>query len=127
MRLPLLAGLVLLAAAPLPAAAQNPPADPPAGSPSEAVYGLQLDRARRDAAPGARTGPALRDPEGGIGSSPVVPGTPKERDGQMGGPPPEGGERSLALTLALLVLLIVLGVAGGTVLVRATPQDYRAR
>ncbi len=48
------------------APAKGPPTDPRPGSPSEAVYGIPLERARRDAAPGGRRGQASRS-EMGVG------------------------------------------------------------
>jgi hypothetical protein len=114
------AGLVVaLAATPAPAPAQEPaPVDPRPGSASEAVYGIQVDRARRDAAPGGRTGQASRS-KLGVGSSPVVPGTQAETRVGQGGEPPEGGARPPAAVILLLALIAVAAVASGLVAVRA--------
>lgn len=68
----LFAALLLLL--PAPARAQEAPrTDPEVGSASEAVYGIPLEEARRDAAPGVMPGPALRT-ENGVGSSSAIPG-----------------------------------------------------
>lgn len=110
----------MLFAAPVQAKVQ-PPTDPRPGSPSEAVYGIQVDRARRDAAPGGRSGPASRS-EIGVGTSVIVPGTPRE--GQTGGPgpAPEGGDRSGVATGLMLFLLAAVALGSGAVASRAVRQ-----
>lgn len=55
------------------AAAQGTSTDPEIGSPSEAVYGIPLEEARRDAAPRGVPGSAIRTENTG-GSSARVPG-----------------------------------------------------
>jgi hypothetical protein len=110
-------GALLVPAAPS-AAAEEPPTDPLPGSPSEAVYGIQVDRARRDAAPGGRSGQASRS-EQGVGTSTIVPGTPREREAGGIGAPPEGGDRSGVAVTALLILLAVVALGSGFVAARA--------
>ena len=102
-------------------AADQPPTDPRPGSPSEAVYGIQVDRARRDAAPGGRSGPASRS-EIGVGTSVIVPGTPREADTGGRGPVPEGGDRSGVATGLMLVLLAAVALGSGAVASRAVRQ-----
>lgn len=108
------------------APAKGPPTDPRPGSPSEAVYGIPLERARRDAAPGGRSGQASRS-EMGVGSSALVPGTRAELELRGAGDPPEGGDRSGIALAILLVGLAALAVAGGVVGTRAAhasrPRD----
>lgn len=113
----LMLGLLLVSAAPS-VAQQEPPTDPLPGSPSEAVYGLQVDRARRDAAPGGRSGQASRS-EQGVGTSTIVPGTPREREVGGVGAPPEGGDRSGPAVVALLILLAAVALGAGFVATRA--------
>ncbi len=108
------------------APATGPPTDPRPGSPSEAVYGIPLDRARRDAAPGGRSGQASRS-ELGVGSSALVPGTQAELVQRGEGASPEGGERSGIALAILIVGLAALAVTGGLVGTRAAhasrPRD----
>jgi hypothetical protein len=111
------AGFLVLAAAPA-GAVERPPTDPRPGSPSEAIYGIQVDRARRDAAPGGRSGQASRS-ELGVVTSTIVPGTPRERATGGPGPAPEGGDRSGVAVTALLVLLAGVALGSGFVAVRA--------
>lgn len=68
---------MLSLALPSVAAAQAPRTDPEAGSPSEAIYGIPLEEARRDAAPRPEPGSAIRS-ENGVGSSARVPGVDLE-------------------------------------------------
>jgi hypothetical protein len=121
MRVVLAFGL-LLAALALPstalAASKEPPTDPLPGSPSEAVYGIQVDRARRDAAPGGRSGQASRS-EQGVGTSSIVPGTPKEKEAGGIGAPPEGGDRSGPAVVILLILVAGVALGAGFVATRA--------
>jgi hypothetical protein len=63
----------ILAALPGAAHAQGPSTDPEIGSPSESVYGIPLEEARRDAAPRGVPGSAIRTENTG-GSSSRVPG-----------------------------------------------------
>jgi hypothetical protein len=129
---------VLLAAAllftvPAAALAQDPPrTDPEVGSPAEAVYGIPLEEARRDAAPRALPGTAIRT-EQGVGSSARVPGS---GDGTPADDPavdPErvaerqrdrrreaaraatriSGEPSAVATATVLVLLVAVAAGGG--------------
>ncbi|MEA2347936.1 MAG: hypothetical protein QOG62_1723 [Thermoleophilaceae bacterium] len=99
-------------------AAERPPTDPRPGSPSEAIYGIQVDRARRDAAPGGRSGQASRS-ELGVGTSAIVPGT--AREGVLGGPgpAPEGGDRSGVAVGLMLILLTAVALGSGAVAARA--------
>jgi len=72
--IPILLTALLIAVA-LPAvssAAETPRIDPEAGSPSDAIYGIPLEEARRDAA-FEEAGSAIRS-ENGVGSSTRVPG-----------------------------------------------------
>ena len=128
---PLILVAVLLLALPANALAQLAPrTDPEVGSPAESVYGIPLEEARRDAAPGAVAESAIRS-ENGVGSSSVVPGTARDP-----GPPdrrrtPPALEPELAsnrlsgepapVPLVLLVLLVLaIAVAGGAVAGRRT-------
>lgn len=139
----LLAGVLLLM---LPAAsgAQEPPrTDPEVGSPAEAVYGIPLEEARRDAAPGVVPGTAIRT-EQGVGSSANVPGIAD--DPSMGSEPdPEtvaarererrrvaaraaariSGEPSTVATAAVLVLVVAIAAAGGVAAGRLTGARTR--
>jgi hypothetical protein len=121
MRAVLALGL-LVAALALPstpvATAKEPPTDPLPGSPSEAVYGIQVDRARRDAAPGGRSGQASRS-EQGVGTSSIVPGTPKEKETGGIGAPPEGGDRSGPAVGVLQILVAGVALGAGVVATRA--------
>lgn len=107
----ILAGLLALAA-PQAAGATDaePRVDPRPGSPSEAIYGIQLDRERRDAAPGGRSGQASRS-ELGVGSSARVPGTPLEGDHTAYGP--SADPPSDLVVAALLILLAGAAIGGG--------------
>jgi hypothetical protein len=113
----LLAVLAATASAPA-AVAAEPPTDPRPGSPSEAVYGIQVDRARRDAAPGGRSGQASRS-EQGVGASAIVPGTGRERAQGGRGAAPEGGDRSGVAVALVLALVVPVAVGSGLVAARA--------
>lgn len=74
---PGIVALLLLLALPTAATAQAPRTDPEAGSPSETIYGIPLEEARRDASPRPEPGSAIRS-ENGVGSSARVPGVDLE-------------------------------------------------
>jgi hypothetical protein len=122
--------VTLLLGMPATAAAEEPPrTDPEVGSPAEAVYGIPLEEARRDAAPHGIPGTAIRT-EQGVGSSAEVPG---DSGGPAAGLDPEtvaeserarrreaaraaarvSGEPSGVATAALLVLVVGIAAAGG--------------
>jgi hypothetical protein len=128
----LLAVAAIFAAAPAAAAAQGTSTDPEIGSPSEAVYGIPLEEARRDAAPRGVPGSAIRTENTG-GSSARVPG---RRGGLIADNPhidPErlaerrqarrreavqvatrvSGDPSGIGTTLLLVLVVALAAVGG--------------
>lgn len=85
----------LLATLPTAAYAQETPrTDPEVGSPAEAVYGIPLEEARRDAAPDASDGSAIRS-ENGVGSSARVPGLDVARGEARAGPKGERPRRAL--------------------------------
>lgn len=87
-----LAAFLLL---PQPALAANAPrTDPEAGSPSEAIYGIPLEEARREAAPDASDGSAIRS-ENGVGSSARVPGLEAARGVARAGAKGERPRRAL--------------------------------
>lgn len=141
MRVVLLA-VLLLAALPAGAGAQEAPrTDPEAGSPSEAIYGIPLEEARRDASPRPEPGSAIRS-ENGVGSSARVPGVELEaaaRGRALAGDPsvgPKGEGRpgsradgarrapelaaaeaapSAVGTWSLLVLTLFIGAGAGVV------------
>jgi hypothetical protein len=76
---PILACAALCLAPPAAASAADPPrTDPELGSPAESVYGIPLEEARRDAAPGMPAGSAIRT-ENGVGASGRVPGGADDR------------------------------------------------
>jgi hypothetical protein len=125
----LLLAAALLPALPATALAQAAPrTDPEVGSPAEAVYGIPLEEARRDGAPGAVAESAIRS-ENGVGSSAVVPGTARDpgsddprRSPRGGGAPalePElasnrlSGEPTAAPVILLVVLVLAIAVGGG--------------
>lgn len=69
-----LAAVAWLLLAPGAALAADPPrTDPEVGTPAEAVYGIPLEEARRDAAPDIRPGTSIRT-ENAVGSSAHIPG-----------------------------------------------------
>lgn len=126
------AALLALLLLPAGAAAQDAPrTDPEVGSPSEAVYGIPLEEARRDAAPNLVPDSAIRT-ENGVGSSAEVPG--HRAEDPRGGPPSEprrarvrrrerreaiaeagsriAGRPSPVGTAAVLVLVVALAGAG---------------
>lgn len=128
------AAVVAVLAAPGVAHGQDAPrTDPEAGSPAETVYGIPLERARRDAAPNLIPSSVIRS-ETGVGSSERVPGQRSERpEGRL---PPDSRkvqrrrmERRAAAAEAssriagspspvasgLLLLLVVVTAAGGGV------------
>jgi hypothetical protein len=132
MKRPHLLAAALLLVFPAGAWAQEAPrTDPQVGSPAEAVYGIPLEEARRDGAPGALPEPAIRS-ENGVGSSSIVPGTahdlPADSDA---GREARGGRREtrrldpeLASTrlsgdpapgpmILLLLLVVLIAAAGG--------------
>ena len=132
--------LVALLLLPQPALAANAPrTDPEAGSPSEAIYGIPLEEARREAAPDASDGSAIRS-DNGVGSSARVPGLEVARGVARAGPKgerprralerrsrapapatvPRAGVPSEASTMLLLVLTIVIAVGAGMVAGRRT-------
>ncbi len=118
-------------------AANAPRTDPEAGSPSEAIYGIPLEEARRDAAPDASDGSAIRS-ENGVGSSARVPGLDVARGNARAGPKGERPRRALerrsrgpapasipavdapteAGVVLLLGLTILIAVGAGTVAAR---------
>ena len=124
--------MAALAAFPGAAHAQVPSTDPEIGSPSEAVYGIPLEEARRDAAPRGVPGSAIRTENTG-GSSGRVPG---RRGGLLARDPdidPErlaqrrqqrrreavqvatrmSGDPSATGTTVLIVLLVAVALGGG--------------
>lgn len=124
-----------LLTAPASAPAQDAPrTDPEAGSPAETVYGIPLERARRDAAPNLVPDSAIRT-EMGVGSSERVPGQRWQRpEGRL---PPDSPrvqrrrmERRAAaaeassrisgspspVATALLIVLVVATAGGGGIL-----------
>jgi len=124
-RLTALVGALLLAS-PAGAWAQGAPrTDPEIGSPSESVYGIPLEEARRDGAPGAVLESTIRS-ENGVGSSSIVPGTARDRPDGARGPKLQrvdteaasnqlSGDPSPFATVLLLVLVVVLAAGGGAV------------
>lgn len=118
----------LLATLPTAAYAQaTPRTDPEVGSPAEAVYGIPLEEARRDAAPRIRPGTAIRT-ELGVGSSARIPGLrppPGEADPvdaererkrrRQAARAAEriSGEPTAAATAAVVVLVVGIAAAGG--------------
>jgi hypothetical protein len=104
-------------------AADPPRTDPELGSPAESVYGIPLEEARRDAAPGMPAGPAIRT-ENGVGASGRVPEAtrdqrPDPRDtsraaGRFSGDP------SSAATNVMIVLVVGVAAAGGVLSARLT-------
>lgn len=116
----------LLLASPAGAWAQGAPrTDPEIGSPSESVYGIPLEEARRDGAPGSVPESTIRS-ENGVGSSSIVPGTARDRPDGARGPKLQrvdteaasnqlSGDPSPFATVLLLVLVVVLAAGGGAV------------
>lgn len=132
LRLPLVLATGLLAALPGAAHAQVPSTDPEIGSPSESVYGIPLEEARRDAAPRGVPGSAIRTENTG-GSSARIPG---RRGGLVADNPgidPErlserrrerrreavrvatrlSGDPSATGTTLMLVLVVAIALGGG--------------
>lgn len=129
------AALLAFVLLPQPALAANAPrTDPEAGSPSEAIYGIPLEEARREAAPDASDGSAIRS-ENGVGSSARVPGLEVARGVARAGPKGERPRRALERqsrapapatvpaaggptevgTVLLLVLTILIAAGAGMV------------
>lgn len=127
----LAAALPLLA--PAASAAQDAPrTDPEVGSPSEAVYAIPFEEARRDAAPGVLPGNAVRT-ENSVGSSSRVPGRGADPSADDPSADPErraerrrerrreaaraatriSGEPSATATTTLLLLVVAIAAAGG--------------
>jgi hypothetical protein len=124
--------VALLLLVPAPAAADDPPrTDPEIGSPSEEVYGIPLEEARRDAAPRIVPEAAIRT-ELGVGSSARVPGRGQDPRADPPGDPDRRAERvrkrrrqaaqaatrlsgdsSAAATTLLLVLVVGIASTGG--------------
>ena len=121
---------------PASAAGQEAPrTDPEIGSPSESMYGIPLEEARRDAAPNGGPDSTIRS-ENGVGSSAVVPGTRRETpgterpEGRGRGRPSDPVRRRLSTETAarelagepapgptiLLLALVVMVAAGGGLL-----------
>jgi hypothetical protein len=127
----------LLLAIPAQAGAQEAPrTDPELGSPSEDVYGIPLEEARRDAAPGPFPGSAIRS-ENAYGSSEEVPGQERTHGGREDpggeGPGAGGGARRIegaqaaarlsgdpspVATGLLLALIVATAAAGGALAAR---------
>lgn len=114
-------------------AADPPRTDPEVGTPAEAVYGIPLEEARRDAAPGIRPGTSIRT-DNAVGSSSRVPGLAgAHAAGDDEEADPErlqerrrerrreaaraatriSGEPSRPATALLLVLVVGIAAAGG--------------
>ena len=128
----------------LPASASGqeaPRTDPEIGSPSESVYGIPLEEARRDAAPNAVPDSTIRS-ENGVGSSAIVPGTRRDRpgterpEGRGRGRPSDPVPRRVATesasselsgdpapipTMLLLARVVLVGVGGGVLAGRRAP------
>lgn len=125
--------MALLLLLPAPAAAEDPPrTDPEIGTPSEEIYGIPLEEARRDAAPRILPEAAIRT-EMGVGSSAHVPGRGPDPRGKGSAGDPErraerqrkrrrqaalaatrlSGDPSPAATTLLLVLVVGIASAGG--------------
>jgi hypothetical protein len=127
------------------AAAQDAPrTDPEVGSPAEAVYGIPLEEARRDAAPGILPDATVRS-DRGVGSSARVPGGGGDGSADESEVAPEvtterqrqrlrqaaraaervSGEPSAAATVTLLVLVVGTAAVGGVGVARLVGSRYR--
>jgi hypothetical protein len=122
------------------AAQEAPRTDPEVGSPAEAVYGIPLEEARRDAAPGILpdatvrsdrgVGSSARVPGGGGDGSPDEPEVTTERQRQRLRQAARAAERvsgepSAAATVTLLVLVVGTAAVGGVGVARLVGSRYR--
>ncbi len=148
MRWSVTVAVVFAAMVPAASSAQEAPRiDPEAGSPAETIYGIPLEEARREAAPRAGGGSAVRS-ELGVASSARVPGgragRPRSGSGPSGAGPkgqrrPEGESRrarpkpasssapapSATGTWSLLVLTVLLAAGAGMVAARQGSRGDR--
>ena len=112
--------MALLALVPTAARAQDASqTDPPAGSPSDQVYGIPLQEARQLAAPKGAPEGAIRS-DTGVGSSTRVPNAGAARRGEPSAERPAldvstsaPAPSTVATAVLLALTLVIAAVAGG--------------